>query len=689
MASVSSDKLQKQLEKAVEAFDDAKINSAVERLLAQQNDNLYALRCKLVYLVQQGKFAHFLECQEVAEAMAASLKTDPTVKYMQAYCLYRLQKYDDATKVLDGIAKDGAQAVPLEAPILNLRAQIFYNSEKYAETAKLYEQLLARELYRDDEERSELVTNLSAAYAFVDAAKATQAIREASQPSADLLFNAATAQLEAKNFDKALELLQSAETLLVKSPAGKKSTKTQLAHFDGSDSLAAKSPERVYFDEVSALWTQRAMALQGKNDEAAAARILSVVLQHKPASNATHAIASNNIAAIKRHHDFFETHRRLKHCALPTSVARLTSHQLLVVRYNTAMLLLHTGKLDACRHLVDQIGLEFPSNAFVKMLALALAVRDPKKQKVDELLKEAALQSSADRGAGSLQTQLLMAQIYLEKNDLPSAGKELRQMGDAHGAALRTRLGYVATLTDLLVRSNDAAAAEEVVRSSLAETCSGSAATKAATTEALALFASKYFAQSKLHAASVRVLETAQQLLKKQTSDVLTANLALALSRTDTAKAEAVLKTLPSSAAKGASAPAVSADALEKKVPTRAAIEAAGFKRDAAASNSASTVGQREDSAKRSKQRAMRKPPHAMKRDPTTGALLPMETRPDPERWIPMADRTYIKDLPEKRKKELKRQRAEEQDRRRRANLQKKQAAAAVAAAPAAAPVSA
>ena len=673
-----ADKLQKQLEKAVESFDDVKINSAVERLLAQQNDSSYALRCKLVYLVQQGKFSQFLECLEIAEAMCPALKEDQTVWYQRAYCLYRLQRYAEAADLLGKITDSD-----LTAPALNLRGQIFYNSERYLEAAQVYEELLSKRMYRDEQERTELITNLSAAYATIDVKKANQAVREASEPTADLLFNAATAHAEARDFDKSLELLASSEKLTLKNHAAditsKKLTKTSLDHFDKSDPLPAKSAERSYFDEISSVWVQRALALQGKGQEEEAARILGVILQHKPSSHATHAVASNNLASIRRHLDFFETYRRLKHCATPLATSRLTRRQLLVVRYNTAMLLLNTGKLDACRHVVDTISQEFPESDLTNMLVLALAIRDPKRHKIDELTRDVVKGKSTT----SVQSGLMLAQIQLERGDVAAAVKELRLLGDNNAATLRTRLGYIATLLDLAIRSGDALTAEDVVTSALTDL----AVKDAAAARKLTLFASKLFTSNKQYDLAVLTLETAQKVLNGSANKPaeaaanaeLSASLALALSRTDLSKAESVLKTLPATTRPASS---FTSDQLEKKLPARSVIETAGYKR--VGEDAAKQQQQQGTSGSKRKQRRLRKPPAAMKRDPTTGELLPMESKPDPERWIPMSVRTYIKDLPEKRKKELRRQRAEEQERKRRQNQKKlaDSAAAATAAAP-------
>lgn len=119
--------------------------------------------------------------------------------------------------------------------------------------------------------------------------------------------------------------------------------------------------------------------------------------------------------------------------------------------------------------------------------------------------------------------------------------------------------------------------------------------------------------------------------------------------------------------------------------PSRAVLEALHFTRPvhtAASSsadeskghaNHAAGVMPGEDRApqRRRRARVMRRPPK--NKEAISG-------KPDPERWLPMSVRSYIKDLPERRKKELRRLRALEQEQKRRA-VEKMRAAEAAASA--------
>ena len=78
---------------------------------------------------------------------------------------------------------------------------------------------------------------------------------------------------------------------------------------------------------------------------------------------------------------------------------------------------------------------------------------------------------------------------------------------------------------------------------------------------------------------------------------------------------------------------------------------------------------------KPARKRPMRRPP----KEPEAGA----QREPlDPERWVPIKERTYIRDLPARRQRELRRRRAADQeDKRRQAERRKREAAAAAASA--------
>jgi signal recognition particle subunit SRP72 len=162
-----------------------------------------------------------------------------------------------------------------------------------------------------------------------------------------------------------------------------------------------------------------------------------------------------------------------------------------------------------------------------------------------------------------------------------------------------------------------------------------------------------------LYAETASILDTFMQLAPQTNSKHVNALLLLALSHTDLARAERMEPSLPGLVL---STTTSNTQQTEPSLPPRNLLERAGFQR------SASSVEVQRRS-KRRKARPMRRPPKT---------IVP-GSKPDPERWVPIALRSSMKDLPERRKREMRRLRSEEQAAKRKAAEKRKLAETAAA----------
>jgi len=641
------DKLLRQLEKSIEGGDEAKVAQAAERVLALQPNQQYALQAKTTYLLRQGRFAQALELLNTLGTIDATQSSSADHQGRVAYCFYRLGRLEEALSTVQPLVKI-SNASPF---IANLHAQILYALEKYTETADVYEQLL-RTAHLED--LDEIRLNQSAALSFVDAKRCSAVVRQASEPSADLMFNLATSELQQKNYAKSLEYLDSAEKLVeVKVPEA-------VTASDAPVIANAKSTERSAFDAVAPLWVQRAFVLASQGNEPEAEKLLAKVLHHRPSSQVLHAVAGVNLAAIKRHHDFFESHRRLKQATTPAVLQKFTSSQQLISRYNAALLLLHTDKLGASKSVLDALLQQQPNSELGQLLSVAIKLSEQKKKravKVDELLKD--LNTSGPSSATKVFT---VAQLYLEAGDPSNAARELTK-----AIANPPQLGLLCTAVDLFVRSNDFAGAIKIA----------SEATKSlpvATAKTFVLWLASYLERTDNAARTVPVIEQLLSTVANKNDSELRAALVAALAPMDLTKAEEQVKLLPSAKETAAAGPSVAVEVLERQMPSRADIERAGYRQDSV------DVLRQQKLSKTKKRRLLRRLPKTATVD-KEGFVTFSEPRADPERWIAMSRRESMKDMPEKRKRELKRQRADQQQR-----IRKQKATAAASAAQHAAP---
>ncbi|EPY22730.1 signal recognition particle subunit SRP72 [Strigomonas culicis] len=637
-----------------EGAETGAIASAVERVLGLDPNHFFALQCKVVCCLHRDKYGSAMEVlEQMEEVHRKEVLASADFHFQKAYCYYRMSRYTEAQEELRKSRGSAAGHVPSR----NLQAQIHYHFEQYAEAAKEYESLLAQSAYRDEQEKTELLTNYTAVLAMAkNAKKAMQVVRDADEKTGDLVYNSATAQVEAgEDPQAALKTLQQAEALIHREHHSKSSLRTiadvlalpaeaRAPKIGGGSAFERPdTPERRFFNEVSLVWVQMAyvhFVLQ-QLDQAAA--ILNVVLQAKPTSAVTIAIAAVNWTAAQRHTDFFDALRKLKAAQNPKVVSRLQSRQLLAVHYNMALLHLHAGSVGSCRKEVDQMEKAYPNSPLTHTLRLALTVRENRNRQSDS----AAIRSYLKRyeqvagGKSTATVQLIAAQIFLESNDLAAAVSALTAADI--DAALRYKPATVTTLAAWTAQSGDVDGALELVREAVLRP-----GTSAAAKRAVLAWAVDYFTQRHRHAEVTACLKAVRAAAPALAADkVVTALLALSLSYHNLPEARACMKLVDGAAVAPGKLATSAVAQLERQLPSKTALEELGYRRP--------TI---QEEARRQLQRRRARP---MRRPPKS-----TEGKIDPERWVPMSVRSYIKDLPERRKKELRRLRAIEQEQKRR-----------------------
>lgn len=659
-------KFEKQLERLLmDASDSPRILTAIEKVLSVSPKHIFALRCKVACLLHMDKHTAALTVIEQLDTLDPSLqRTLQDYAFQKAYCLYRALEYHRAQNVLTNDAPHTAEHVPSQ----HLLAQLHYNLEEYEAAACIYKALLEKGAFRDEHEKIELQTNYAAACSLVDMHKTQEIVRAADEKNADLLYNAATAQLEAQDYAAALQTLKQAESLCAQAYPSSRLQSVEDACEKGNTVLSEfldvkSSPERLFFNDVAIIWVQMAYVYYVMHHEEKATALLSLVLQYRPSSAVTLAVASINWAAIKRHSDFFDTHRKLKSAQNSAVSSRLTSRQRLLVRYNTAMLLLHIGNFNGFKRQVELIANEYPDSDLTHSLKLAMVVRESKRKRqsddktVMEYLKnyqqsvrvqqqqQQKQQQQRNPAVGKL-LPLIAAQIFLEHGDLEHAIDSLSSAPEE----IRQKPCTLVTLATWRVQVGDVQGAKQLLTEFATATAKGPTVVKA-----ILFWAVHFFSARGLYVDAVDVIRVMQGALPVLRDDrEAQALLALCLSHYDMETARACLNKIPEADFTGSlpekKLPSSSITELEAQQPSRQHIEALGYRRVAMDDDNSNDNGVR---VRRTRRRPMRRPPKNT------------DARIDPERWIPMLLRSYIKDLPERRKRELKRLRAIEQEQKR------------------------
>lgn len=709
-AMTDTAKLEKALDKLVqEGAETGKILGACERLLAAKPSHLQALQCKVVCCIHQEKFGAAISVLDMLEAannssgkaarLSASARAN--AKFQRAYCLYRMRRYTEAKVVLTSTS--GGDLTSHHLPSQHLLAQVHYNLEEFPAAAALYKALLDARAYHDETERVEMETNYTAVLASGGEPKqAVAVVQSADERTSDLVYNAATALVEAGDYAAAERMLQQAEALYAQDhPKSRiKSLKDALALPDEAaraEMLGTQgTAERLFFNDVANTWVQMAFVKYATHDEAAAESTLALVTEAKPSSAVTTAMALINWTAVRRHKDFVDASKKLKAAQNERVASRLTSRQRLVVRYNTALLHLNSGNLNSCKRVVEAMAKDDPEHELTQSLRLVIAARETKGKRqgaaggaaaapssTEALINDFVATQSSSPSASKL-IQLIAVQVYVEIGDLAQA---LEAFKNPALAELASSPAGVATRAAWLTQLGHLAEAASVVEAAVTGGRLRLGSQKALLSWAVHFFATQE--EKDGNAESVAMLKRVRAAVPALASDrEVTAMLSLCLATCGSshlAEARRCLSGIADGGTGGSdtSAPSRFAkkeiEALEKKQPSRSAVEELGYHRHtlspsggAGAGGADEGSGKQARTAKRRRARPMRHPP---KNAPEKGKA------PDPERWITMSMRSYIKDLPPRKKKELKRLRAQEQEQKRKAAERRKAEAAAAAAA--------
>ena len=637
------------LRKAIEAGEDAgKFLFLCDKVLAQDPKSLLATHCRAIALLHSNgsnphkvasALASFLSLRSAVEknqltqeniAETLGIPTISTLVFQHAYALYRQNSFDEVIALL-GESK-GVYVVDAEdCSVQHLLAQSYYNTERFSDAAVVYEALL--DTSDDEEDRENIVTNLTACYAAMGRVEDCEAaIRKADDKLFEHLFNGATAAIENGDAVVAGDLLSKAETLLRRNGEASGSFLASLISLDEMAAAIASRPlagaDVEFADDFSLILVQRAfLAHRFEGDTASAARILNFILSLGVGTQTTAAIASVNLAAIRGHADFFESYRALKHVQTPLVFSRLNRRQRRVVKFNTALLLLNMGKVGECKRIASDLVANHSDWGLVPLLLVAVLLSERRltASAIEDALDK-AIGGTADVAKSGLSQAafkvLVVAQVRLRSGDVAGAIDAI--MSDA---SLRAFPAVVATLCDLQLSTGHLAGASDLLKGN-----QGAA-------EGAVLRVSEHLIQGDAHSEALSLLASIAS------SNTVVAMRVVAQSATDLAGAAALAQNLsvPPATAKATEVDDDAIEAATGRLPTRSDIEKSGFMPSSLSGEDTRRTGNR--------RRPMRRPCKNLKAD----------AKLDYERWLPLSIRTYYKDLPERRKREMRRLRREEQ----------------------------
>uniref|UniRef100_A0AAY5L8Z4 Signal recognition particle subunit SRP72 n=1 Tax=Esox lucius TaxID=8010 RepID=A0AAY5L8Z4_ESOLU len=526
---------------------------AVNRILHEVKDEVTAVHCKIVCLVQNGSF------KEALNVMNMYSKLLDCLLFCEYNSLYRMERYEECKAVYTDLIR---------------------NSQ--------------------DEYEEERKTNLSAVVAAMSTwEKASPDDLGLSETTYELSYNAACTLIGQGKLTEALNKLQEAEELCRVSL----SEDSDMTEEDIESELAVIHSQMAYV-----------MQLQGRTDEAL--QLYNQVIKLKPSDVGLLAVTANNIITINKDQNVFDSKKKVKLTNAEGVEFKLAKKQLQAIEFNKALLAMYTNQADQCRKLASGLQAQNPGHPRPVLIQVAQLCREKQHAKAIELLQHFS-DKHPDSASG---IKLTMAQLYLTQ-----ACDILRSIED-----FKHKQGMISALVTMYSHEEDIDSAIDVFSQAIQYYQSeqpGSPAHLALVREA-ADFKLKYGRKKE-------AISDLEQLWKQNTNDIHTlAQLISAYSLVDQDKAKSLSKHLPSPESMSFN---VDVDELENS-------HGANYIRKKAAKvpgdNLPKDLAQGDEKKKKKKKKG--KMPKNF--DPTS--------KPDPERWLPMRERTCYRGRKKGKKKE-------------------------------------
>uniref|UniRef100_A0A1A8G3P3 Signal recognition particle subunit SRP72 n=1 Tax=Nothobranchius korthausae TaxID=1143690 RepID=A0A1A8G3P3_9TELE len=563
---------------------------ALTKILHESRDDVTALHCKVVCLVQTGSFKEALNVMNTHSKLLGS-----DVVFEKAYCEYRLNRVESSLKTIESAPEQTDK-------LKELYGQVLYRLERYEECRSVYTDLIRNSQDEYEEERK---TNLAAVVAAMSQwEKASMEDLGLPESTYELCYNTACALIGQGQLTEAFNKLRQAEELC----------RVSLA--DDSDVT-----EEDIESELAVIHSQMAyiMQLQGRTDEAL--QLYNQVIKLKPSDVGLLAVTANNIITINKDQNVFDSKKKVKLTNAEGVEYKLARKQLQAIEFNKALLAMYTNQADQCRKLSSSLHSQNPSHPRPVLIQAAQLCREKQHSRAIELLQQFSDQNPESASC----IKLTMAQLYLVQGHVTKACDVLRSIEE-----FRHKAGMVSALVALYSHEEDIDGAIDVFKQTIEHFQSeqpGSAAHLALVREA---------ANFKLkHGRKKEAISDLEQLWKQNTKDVHTlAQLISAYSLVDTNKAKSLSKHLPSAETMSFN---VDVDELENS-------HGATFVRKKAGKVVGESLPKEPGQVELKKKRKKKKGKLPKNYDP--------KVTPDPERWLPMRERSYYRGKKKGKKKE-------------------------------------
>ncbi|KAK1175652.1 signal recognition particle subunit SRP72-like [Acipenser oxyrinchus oxyrinchus] len=564
---------------------------SVNKILQECKDDVTALNCKVVCLIQNGNFKEALNVIHTHNKVFGS----DVIAFEKAYCEYRLNRVENALKTIESTSQQTDK-------LKELYGQVLYRLERYEECLSVYRDLIRNSQDDYEEERK---TNLSAVVAALNAwEQASPEDLGLSETSYELCYNSACTLIGQGRLPEAMKKLQEAEELCRQSL----SEDSDMTEEDIDAELAVIHSQMAYV-----------MQLQGRTEDAL--QLYNQVIKLKPTDVGLLAVTANNIITINKDQNVFDSKKKVKLTNADGVEHKLAKKQLQAIDFNKALLAMYTNQAEQCRKLAASLQSQNPGHPRPVLIQVSQLCREKQHSKAIDLLQH----FSDKHPESASEIKLTMAQLYVVQGHVTKACDILRSIED-----LQHKQGIISALVTMYSHEEDIDSAIDVFSQAIQhyqEHQPNLSAHLSLVREA-ANFKLKYGRKKE-------AVSDLEQLWKQNPKDIHTlAQLISAYSLVDQEKAKSLSKHLPSADKMSFN---VDVDALENS-------HGATYVRKKAAKVTGEILPKEQGAGDIKKKKKKKKGKLPKNCDP--------KATPDPERWLPMRERTYYRGRKKGKKKE-------------------------------------
>ncbi|XP_039266690.2 signal recognition particle subunit SRP72-like [Styela clava] len=388
-----------ELNKAIHVSDYKQALKITNKIIhtKEGNHDEKAMHCKVACMINLNQFS------EALKFLQSEPSIDKTLIFEKAYCQYRLLQTDKALDTINEV-KD------LDNRLMELKAQVLYKLGFYNDSLDLYKRLMKECADEDEEERK---ANLLAVTASLSLWQNKQVNVDLELSSHEQFYNKSCQLLGAGKAKEAEELLDRAITECKE-------------YFEEDPDVTDEDIE----SELAVLKVQRAyaMQLQGREDEAM--KVYNQVLKSRPSDIGIVAVASNNIITINREQNVFDSKKKLKATFVSGIEQKLVGKQLSSIEINKSLLYMYSNQWEACRKLLKNLKRSHKDSDVPCLIQAAQFCREKNFDKAIAFLFD-FIENHSDPDVHSIDltnVKLTLVQLLLGQNQTDRACEILEEM---------------------------------------------------------------------------------------------------------------------------------------------------------------------------------------------------------------------------------------------------------------------